>query len=267
MTRAAVLILLLRAVLGNALQRRPLRLLNLLGSGRVRYADAWDLQHALMEHHILEQERDEAHAKRTCGTVVILEHAPVYTLGTATKEGSGPFTNVLPDGSKLEFELFNVERAGEATYHGPGQLVVYPILDLTFFDRDIDKYLRSLEQIVIESLEQAGVSSPGRIHGLTGVWVGDQKLAAIGIKLRRWVTMHGVSVNVCPDMRYFANIVPCGIRDKGVGSLIGLTGDSGMTVTRFADIFIKNFKLQFDVNFEDEIYEGQQAIEFVKNLR
>jgi len=232
----------------------------------VRYADAWDLQHCLMEQHITEQDKDETCAMSMCGTVVILEHAPVYTLGTATKEGSGPFTNVLPDGSKLEFELFNVERAGEATYHGPGQLVVYPILDLTFFDRDIDKYLRSLEQIVIESLEQAGDLSPGRIQGLTGVWVGDKKLAAIGIKLRRWVTMHGVSVNVCPDMRYFANIVPCGIRDKGVGSLVGLTGDDGMTVTRFADIFIKNFCAQFAVDFED-VLEGQQAIDFVKNLR
>ena len=262
----AILNLLLSIAFGNSLQRRPLRLLNLLEAGHVRYADAWDLQHCLMEQHITEQDKDETHAMSMCGTVVILEHAPVYTLGTATKEGSGPFTNVLPDGSKLEFELFNVERAGEATYHGPGQLVVYPILDLTFFDRDIDKYLRSLEQIVIESLEQAGDLSPGRIQGLTGVWVGDKKLAAIGIKLRRWVTMHGVSVNVCPDMRYFANIVPCGIRDKGVGSLVGLTGDDGMTVTRFADIFIKNFCAQFAVDFED-VLEGQQAIDFVKNLR
>ena len=240
----------------------PLRLLNLIAQPPVPYALAWDLQKELMEHHIARQEHADS---GVCGTVVLLEHRSVYTLGTATKEDSGPFTTELKDGSKLTYDLFQVERAGEATYHGPGQLVVYPILDLNYFEKDIDKYLRGLETVVIKSLEHVGIPSAGRIEGLTGVWVGDQKLAAIGIKLRRWVTMHGVSVNVCPDMRYFANIIPCGIRDKSVGSVAGLSLPPTATVDQFARIFLDQFCEHFNVRWS-QVLEGDNASQFLDTV-
>jgi len=173
----------------------------------------------------------------------------------------------MPDGSALTYELFHVERAGEATYHGPGQLVIYPILDLSYFDKDINKYLRGLEQVVIDSLAEIGVPSAGRIEGLTGVWVGDEKLAAIGIKLRRWVTMHGVSVNVCPDMRYFGNIVPCGIKDKGVGSIVTQPHCAQVSVADFAAVFLSNFCRQFDASFSAEnVLEGERGRKFFDTL-
>jgi len=240
----------------------PLRLVNLLSQDSlpVPYADAWEFQKKLLDHHVACQDLGLG-SDGVCGTVVALEHRSVYTLGTATKENSGPFTNRMADGSKLTYDLFSVERAGEATYHGPGQLVVYPILDLNYFDKDIDRYLRGIEETVIKSLECVGIQGAGRITGLTGVWVGDQKVAAIGIKLRRWVTMHGVSVNVCPDMRYFNNIVPCGIRDKGVGSVVSLR-QNPMTVREFAAVFLEQFCKNFNAQFAVTLDETS-AIEFL----
>ena len=188
---------------------------------------------------------------------MILEHDPVYTMGTSTTRGSGPFkasTNSLP------YDIFRVERAGEATYHGPGQLVVYPILDLAFFDKDIDVYLRRMEQVVIDSLVSLGLSAEevGRDKEQTGVWVGDDKIAAMGIKLRRWVTMHGISINVNPRMDYFSNIIPCGIRDKGVTSLhqLGLA----TTLDEFADVYWEHFARIFDV-------KASQALDYASSVK
>lgn len=242
----------------------PLRLVNMLSHGPISYADAWEWQKRLMNHHILEQDNQESDG--VCGTVLMLEHKSVYTLGTGTKEGSGPFTNQMADGTTLTYDLFNVERAGEATYHGPGQLVVYPILDLSYFEKDIDKYLRGIEQVVINSLEAVGIPGAGRIDGLTGVWVGDQKVAAIGIKLRRWVTMHGVSVNICPDMRYFNNIVPCGIKDKAVGSVVALR-NAEITLPAFANVFLNKFTEQYNTQFKQkDMLEGDAAVQFIEKI-
>lgn len=271
---------------GNSLRRRPLRVVNLLSTGQVPYGSAWEWQHRLMDHHIMLQEGPEqgqgassgfgfgsgsgsgsTPASSVCGTVLVLEHKSVYTLGTATQEGSGPFSQKMPDGSALPYELFHVERAGEATYHGPGQLVIYPILDLSYFEKDINKYLRGLEQVVMDSLAEVGIPSAGRIKGLTGVWVGDDKFAAIGIKLRRWVTMHGVAVNVCPDMRYFGNIVPCGIKDKGVGSIATYPRCAQVSVPHFATVFLANFCREFEAYFPDqEVLEGDRGRAFVESL-
>ena len=238
----------------------PLRVLNFIGEGTIPYAEAWKWQQKLLDHHVSLQE--EGGGAPSCpnpiaGSVLIVEHDPVYTLGTATTEGSGPFE---PSSAALPFESFEVERAGEATYHGPGQLVVYPILDLAYFGKDINTYLRRMEQVVIDSVLESMATCHrdgdrrgdgeavmvGRMEGLTGVWAGNLKVAAMGIKLRRWVTMHGVSVNVDPDMRYFQNIVPCGIRDadKGVASLRGLGVDQ-CSVQQYCDVYCRHFVALF----------------------
>lgn len=241
----------------------PVRVLNLLDHGKIPYGEAWKWQQQLLDHHVSLQ----GESSTLAGTILILEHEPVYTLGTATTEGSGPFH---PSSVKLPFDSFEVERAGEATYHGPGQLVVYPILDLTFFEKDINKYLRRMEQVVIDSIVKMGTDhlhhppkKVGRIEGLTGVWVDDEKVAAMGIKLRRWVTMHGVSINVDPDMAYFNNIVPCGIRDKGVTSLRKLGLDTSLQ--GYSRVYWECFKEHFGVKAE-VIMDSKASSELLASL-
>jgi len=241
----------------HSLATVPLRVLSFLESGEVSYETAWEWQKSLMNLHILQQDANMQQQYRSGGTILLLEHKSVYTLGTGTKEGSGPFSSVAADGSRLSFETFRVERAGEATYHGPGQLVVYPIIDLNYFDRDINKYLRLLEQAAMDTFSSLGIPEAGRIEGLTGVWVGDKKLAAIGIKLRRWVSMHGVSINVDPDMRYFNNIVPCGIADKQVGSITMLTNKKH-SMRHVADIFLNHFASHLQAEFFEHL-RGEEA--------
>lgn len=182
-------------------------------------------QRRLLQEQIDKQ--DDGSESGMCGSVLLVQHSHVYTLGSATDPStSGPFSIPNNDSTDepLPFDIVNVDRGGQATYHGPGQLVVYPILDLHHFGKDIHQYLRRLEQTVMELLREYGIDSY-LIPGLTGVWVRDSvsskecKVAAVGVKISRWVTMHGTSINVHPDMRYFANIIPCGIKDKDVGSI------------------------------------------------
>ena len=221
------------------------------------YSVAWEMQKQLMQSHIDAQEMvvTDGATPRCVGTVILCQHSPVYTLGTATTAGSGPFSRTFPDGSVLEYETFNVERAGQATYHGPGQLVCYPIVDLSFFKKDINWYLRGLEQSVIDTLQRFDIPAR-RIagDGLTGVWTSssdgsgkDSKIAALGIKLRRWVTMHGLSLNVKPDLRYFSNIVPGGISDesKTVATIEQFIPD--ITMARVVPVFLDCFSTYFDV--------------------
>lgn len=142
--------------------------------------------------------------------MLIIQHKPVYTLGTATTEGSGPFSSIARDGTGLTYDIFHVERAGQATYHGPGQVVIYPILDLAYFNKDINWYLRCLEDVAIDVLAKYNIIGERKPDvGHTGVWIGNSKIAAIGIKIRRWVTMHGMSINVAPGMheyKYFLHL-------------------------------------------------------------
>lgn len=180
---------------------KTIRLID-LANHQIPYRIALNFQQKLQLHHIAQQTVDDDTKDHCVGTVIILQHPSVYTLGSTTQPDSGPFDlhNTGPD--KLDYELIEVERAGMATYHGPGQLVIYPIIDLNYFGCDIHLYLRKLEEVVIVTCKEYGITT-GRIPGLTGVWVGDNfKIAALGIKLRRWVTMHGLSVNVNPDLRY-----------------------------------------------------------------
>ena len=169
--------------------------------------------------------QERCHAARKSGaipdTLLLLEHPPVITMGrTAKKE------NLLVDGPTLAakgVELYEAARGGDITYHGPGQLVGYPIFDLEGHRKDVHWYLRSVEESLIRALAEFGLEG-GRVSGRTGVWVGDEKVAAIGVGVRRWVTWHGFALNVSTDLDAFSLIVPCGIRDKGVTSLERLLG-------------------------------------------
>jgi len=154
--------------------------------------------------------------------LIFCQHSPVYTLGN-----SGSKENLLLDETELSergIEYYRIRRGGDITFHGPGQLVGYPILDLDQFFTDIHRYLRLLEETIILTLDDLGIRA-GRISGLTGVWVGFEepesarKICAIGVRCSRWVTMHGFALNANTDLSYFENIIPCGIKDKAVTSI------------------------------------------------
>jgi lipoyl(octanoyl) transferase len=173
--------------------------------GVVPYSVAWDWQRSLLEERIKDASLDDV--------LLLLEHPPVYTLGQGA---SLEFLKFNP--SEVAIEVHRVERGGEVTYHCPGQLVGYPILNLRHYQQDLHWYLRQLEEVLIQLLASYGLKGD-RITGMTGVWLEGRKVAAIGIKVSRWITMHGFALNVCPDLTGFQHIVPCGIVDKPVGSL------------------------------------------------
>ncbi|GAB5029849.1 lipoate-protein ligase b [Nannochloropsis oceanica] len=191
--------------------------------------------------------------------LLLLQHPPTYTLGT----GSTP-TNLLfdpSDPSTAPAALFKTERGGEATWHGPGQLVAYPLLDLKHYRQDLHWYLRALEEVVIQTLAPLGIEG-GREEGLTGVWVEGHKVAAVGVKVKRWVTMHGVALNVDPSMDYFKHIVPCGIGDRPVGSVMNFwKGESGkevITVEEVALLMKRAFEDVFGVVLVDAEHSGEE---------
>jgi lipoyl(octanoyl) transferase len=180
----------------------------------VPYEEALDLQKRLVDARKAQQIPDQ---------LLLLQHPPVITLGVKSR---GDRSHVLADDVALAQEgvmLVETGRGGDVTFHGPGQLVGYPILDLNPDRRDVHRYVRDLEEVMIRMASAFGITA-GRIAGLTGVWVGDEKLAAIGVRIARWVTSHGFAFNVATDLRQFQLIVPCGITDKGVTSLERLLG-------------------------------------------
>lgn len=186
----------------NSSQNRYCQLCNL---GLVPYAIALNWQRALLQSRRENPDQNDV--------LMLLEHPPVYTLGQGSSLEFLKF-----DPAHHDVDLYYTERGGEVTHHCPGQLVGYPILNLRRYQTDLHWYLRQLEKVLIQAL--AHYDLPGeRISGLTGVWVKGHKVAAIGIKASRWITMHGFALNVCPDLSGFQNIVPCGIADKPVGSL------------------------------------------------
>ncbi len=170
------------------------------------YVDAWMWQKELQTQRVKQPSLDDV--------LILLEHPPVYTLG---RGASSEFLKFDPS-DKNTYEVHRVERGGEVTYHCPGQLVGYPILNLVRHHQDLHWYLRQLEEVLIRVLAVYNLQGE-RIPSLTGVWLEGKKVAAIGIKVTRWITMHGFSLNVCPDMEGFERIVPCGISDKDVASL------------------------------------------------
>jgi lipoyl(octanoyl) transferase len=191
--------------------RRPLDVRRL---GRVPYTEALALQRSLVE---------DRRAGRIADTLLLLEHPHVLTLGV---RGDGGRSHILATDEALAsrgIEIHETGRGGDITYHGPGQIVGYPIVDLNPDRRDVHRYVRDLETVLIRTAGDYGIEA-GRVEGLTGVWVGNEKLAAIGVRIARWITSHGFALNVSTDLDQFNLIVPCGISDRGVTSLTRLLG-------------------------------------------
>ena len=181
----------------------------------------------------------ERQAGRVPDLLLLLEHPHVITLGAAARRSRA---NILASADELAgrgVEVQETSRGGDVTYHGPGQLVGYPILDLRPDRCDVHRYVRDLEGVLIATARAFGVAA-GRVAGLTGVWAGDRKLAAIGVRLSRWVTSHGFALNVDTDLDYFSLIRPCGIRGRGVASLAALTGRR-LSVQDVEPVLIREF--------------------------
>jgi lipoyl(octanoyl) transferase len=177
--------------------------------GRISYGDAL----ALQEDLVARKRADAAVGDE----LLLLEHEPVYTIGRTPDQSS------LRDAAHLPHPLFPINRGGQATYHGPGQLVGYPIIDLRRHAQDLHRYLRWIESVLIELLGGCGIDAQTR-SGLTGVWVGDRKIASIGVGVRQWITMHGFALNVGGDLAPFSHIVPCGIANVTMTSIEKETG-------------------------------------------
>ncbi|MFT5886202.1 MAG: lipoyl(octanoyl) transferase [Arcticibacterium sp.] len=201
---------------------------NIIDLGLIDYQEAWDFQEKLFAEIVAVKlaNRKNNTKEPTPNHLVTCQHPHVYTLGKSGKE-----EHLLLDKEGLEaneISFYKINRGGDITYHGPGQLVVYPILDLDNFFTDIHKFLRYLEEAVIKTLKDYGIKG-GRSEGFTGVWLegentqvlmfGERKICAMGVKASRWVTMHGLALNVNTELAYFGNIVPCGIQEKAVTSM------------------------------------------------
>jgi lipoyl(octanoyl) transferase len=202
--------------------------------GTIGYQAALDLQAQLVEQRKQGLIPDQ---------LLLLEHPPVITLGVRTRNDR---SHVLESEAALAARgvgLFETGRGGDVTYHGPGQLVGYPIVDLKPDRCDVHRYVRDLEEVLIRAVDAFGVRA-GRIEGLTGIWVGDQKLAAIGVRISRWVTSHGFALNVNTDLSHFGLIVPCGITDKGVTSLECLLGQA-LPMDEVAETVARQFAALF----------------------
>ena len=177
----------------------------------------------LMSYQKVLDIQKEAQVRRLKGeikdTIILVEHDPVYTFGKNANE------NHLLQNRDESVDVYKTERGGDITFHGPGQLVCYPIIDLSNYQKSVTWYMRTLEQITIDVLEKFNIIAK-RIQGLTGVWVGDEKIAAQGVRISRWVTMHGFALNVNPDLKFYDGIIPCGIFDHGVTSMEELLGET-----------------------------------------
>lgn len=191
--------------------------------GRQKYTIAWKKQEVLLESIIKIKKHNRSSEKqiKTPNYLILLEHKPVYSLGK-----SGKIENLLITKSNLlkkGIDFVKSNRGGDITFHGPGQLVIYPVLDLENFFTDIHEYLRKLEDVIIQTLNDFGIKGE-RSPGETGVWLGigtpfSRKICAMGIRASRWVTMHGLALNINTDLSYFDNIIPCGIKGKGITSM------------------------------------------------
>lgn len=191
--------------------------------GLIDYKEAWDYQESLFSDSIQRKIdlRKGIETKPTENYLIFCEHPHVYTLG---KSGDANHLLLNEDFlASIGATYYKINRGGDITYHGPGQLVMYPIFDLDYFFTDIHKYMRYLEEAVIQTLTEYGIAS-GRYEGYTGVWLDTdkptaRKICAMGVRSSRWVTMHGIGFNINSDLNYFNHIVPCGIQDKGVTSM------------------------------------------------
>lgn len=221
---------------------------NLYLADEVPYQVAWQWQRQLVARHkaaslgrtvsATTKKRQPDGGTAATDSLILLQHPPVYTLGQGADVRFLRF-----DPTQASYEIHRVERGGEVTYHCPGQLVGYPILNLHGYRLDLHWYLRALEEVVIRTLACYGLEGK-RIAGLTGVWLEGCKVAAVGIKVSRWITMHGFALNICPDLSGFEKIVPCGIEGKSVGSLMQF-----LPAIRFLDVQ-KTLTEQFEQVFQ-----------------
>jgi lipoyl(octanoyl) transferase len=198
--------------------------------GRVPYAEGLALQKALVE---------ERRAGRMGDVLLLLEHPHVITLGARADAGRSHVLATPERLAQLGVEVFETGRGGDVTYHGPGQLVGYPIFDLRPDRQDVHRYVRNLEEAMIGVTADFGIES-GRIEGLTGAWVRAEKIGAIGVRVSRWITSHGFAYNVSTDLSFFQLIVPCGITDRGVTSLSRLLGRE-VPMREVEDRFVDHF--------------------------
>jgi lipoyl(octanoyl) transferase len=208
--------------------------------GLIDYKQAWDLQKNIFNARVHSQTND---------TLLLLEHPHTYTLGkVADKENLISSEKQLKE---LGVSVYEIDRGGDITYHGPGQIVGYPIINLKEWKEDTHEYLRALEEVLILTCGEFGLQTE-RNSKYTGVWLGNRKIAAIGVKISRWVTMHGFAFNVNTDLSYFGGIIPCGIRDKDVTSLKRELGrEVDMAETK--QIIVRNFEKVFG-------YDGSSTI-------
>jgi len=216
--------------------------------GKSSFSDAWQYQEEIFKK-IIDQKIENRSSESKIDTdnfLIITEHNPVYTIGK-----SGDISNLLLNDDEMKtegIEFYKINRGGDITYHGPGQIMGYPIIDLDNFFTDINLYLRKLEEVIINTLKSYDLRG-FTIKGETGVWVKDnnglsKKVCAFGIRASRWVTMHGFSFNVNPELTYFKNIIPCGIKDKGVTSVSELK-KSNIEMNQIKQILYKNFAKSF----------------------
>ena len=208
--------------------------------GLVPYADGLELQRRLVE---------DRRADRIPDTLLLLQHPHVLTIGVK-KDGRSHILASPDRLASLGVDVFETGRGGDVTYHGPGQLVGYPIVDLNPDRRDVHRYVRDLEEVMIRVSANYGLEA-GRVKGFSGAWIGDEKIGAIGVRISRWITSHGVAFNVTTDVDFFNLIVPCGIADKGVTSLTSKLGRAP-EMREVEDRFVTHFAAVFDRQARDE---------------
>ena len=202
---------------------------NILDLGKSDYKEAWELQKKLQSQRISGEIDDQ---------LLLVEHFPVYTLGK-----NAPTEHLLNNKSD-DISIVQSDRGGNVTFHGPGQLVGYPILDLNNYKKSITWYMRELEKLIINTLKNYNIKAE-RKKGLTGVWVNDKKIAALGVRISRWVTMHGFSLNINPDLKYYRGIIPCGISHYGVTSMENILGDSAPKMSEIKEKLVNHFISKF----------------------
>ena len=228
------------------------RILTYCNLGITDYKEAWDLQRLIFNQVVSGESLD---------TFVLLEHPNTYTLGKiADKKNLIGSSKYLGENN---ISVYEIDRGGDITYHGPGQIVGYPIINLENWKKDTHKYLRALEEVIILTCKNYGLDAI-RNPKYTGVWIGDKKIAAIGIKISKWVTMHGFAFNVNTDLSLYNGIVPCGIKDKEVTSLQkGLNREINISEVKVA--LLENFKLVFNYESVKEINEAVLRPERIYN--
>lgn len=228
----------------------PNRSIQLVDLGLIDFKEAWDYQEKIFAEIIAIKlnNRNNLEQIPVSNYLIFCEHPPVYTLGKSGRED-----HLLINNDQLNIigaRFYKINRGGDITHHGPGQLVVYPLLDLENFFTDIHLYLRKLEEVVIQLLHHYNVES-GRYDGFTGVWIDAntekaRKICAMGIKCSRWVTMHGIALNVSNELSYFKHIIPCGIENKAVTTLSNELSRTDVNMeeikSHFSELFIKEFK-------------------------